>query len=519
MNPGSRSVNRLSGIIILLSLIITIPSLPTKVLADAPVLLVVDTTVDNGSLTACTSDPGDCSLRGAISHVNADTSGTAPEYEILVGSGTYTLTGAADENNNASGDLDTKPQNALTIIGFDRSVAFINGNHIDRVFDHRGPGRLVLTGLTIQNGQVPSGKGGGAGILNAQTAPVWLYYDTVDSNTVLGATVDDVGGGVRDIASTLRLVGTTISNNQADAGGGLDLNDTTFFMDVSIINGNYANDNFGGGIRTTNGGTYTIYSSQIKDNVALQAGGIYNNSLGTLNMTDTTVSGNSTTAYGGGGMILYGTSSLIGVTISGNSVASGNIGGGIAAYGIVNLVNSTIAYNTATTGGGIYIGKDASVGINHVTDANNSADTGRGSAVYMSSEDTGTGGTFSFTNSIFSSYEPELSTCNSSPGSFTIIDGGYNLFDQTLNCFTHVFTDLTYAYPALGPLSNNGGLTQTMSLYSFSDAIDAASPGDPAFDQRNHSRKDGDGDGLVAADIGAFEYESAVTYLPILLKP
>jgi hypothetical protein len=521
MNTGSKQIRGFSNIILLLSLILTSLALPQPVYAGGAVTLLVDTTADNASLTACTPAPGDCSLRGAIQHVNADTVGTPPAYEILLGMGTYTLTGAAGEDLNTSGDLDTIPQNTLYITGIDRSVTFINGNHVDRVFDHKGPGQLFLTSLTIQNGQVATLSGGGGGVRNTNSADMVLTLVTVDSNTVLGTDgSDDRGGGIRNSNSQLSLDHTVISHNQADSGGGLTLDNTTLFMDHSIINSNHADANFGGGIDSSGGGVFTIYRSQIINNTALQAGGFYNNTAGILNMFDSTIAGNSTLGYGGGGMILFGTSYLERVTISGNSVTTGAYGGGLAVFGIANLVNVTIAENTAKTGGGIYIGKNANVGFNHVTAANNSADDGFGSAVFMDDEGTASGGTFSFTNSIFSSYEPETNTCiKGTTGTFSITDLGYNLFDQTLNCYTHVFTDQTYAYPALGTLAYYGGWTATLPLNSFSDAIDTASPGDPAVDQRNHSRKDGDGDGLVAADIGAYEYESASVYIPLIRKP
>ncbi|MGB8252932.1 MAG: hypothetical protein WCF08_06925, partial [Anaerolineaceae bacterium] len=120
---GLKRVRRFSGIIIVLFLLLASLALPQNVKAGGGVTLTVDTTTDNPALTACTSSPGDCSLRGAITHVNADTSLSAPMYEILLGAALYTLTqtGAPEENLNASGDLDTIPQNWLYITGINSS--------------------------------------------------------------------------------------------------------------------------------------------------------------------------------------------------------------------------------------------------------------------------------------------------------------------------------------------------------------------------------------------------------------
>ena len=61
----------------------------------------------------------------------------------------------------------------------------------------------------------------------------------------------------------------------------------------------------------------------------------------------------------------------------------------------------------------------------------------------------------------------------------------------------------------LGPLANNGGPTRTHALLAGSPAIDRGDgAGAPATDQRGPGfprRKDGNGDGRAAVDIGAFE--------------
>jgi hypothetical protein len=63
--------------------------------------------------------------------------------------------------------------------------------------------------------------------------------------------------------------------------------------------------------------------------------------------------------------------------------------------------------------------------------------------------------------------------------------------------------------PMLGVLKNNGGPTKTHALLAGSPAIDAGdNAGVPATDQRGSGfprKKDGNGDGLIVVDIGAFE--------------
>jgi hypothetical protein len=61
--------------------------------------------------------------------------------------------------------------------------------------------------------------------------------------------------------------------------------------------------------------------------------------------------------------------------------------------------------------------------------------------------------------------------------------------------------------PMLAPLANNGGPTRTHALLAGSPAIDKGdNAGAPAADQRGVARpRDGDGNGSLIADIGAFE--------------
>ena len=74
--------------------------------------------------------------------------------------------------------------------------------------------------------------------------------------------------------------------------------------------------------------------------------------------------------------------------------------------------------------------------------------------------------------------------------------------------------EITGQDPKLGPLTNNGGPTETRALLHGSPAIDAGNPATPgsggnaceATDQRGVARpQDGDAGGVATCDIGAFE--------------
>ena len=70
----------------------------------------------------------------------------------------------------------------------------------------------------------------------------------------------------------------------------------------------------------------------------------------------------------------------------------------------------------------------------------------------------------------------------------------------------------------LGPLGYHGGRTMTHRLLAGSAAIDGAQAEHcPETDQRGVDRPlDGDGDGVAACDVGAFEARWSITEVPAL---
>jgi hypothetical protein len=96
----------------------------------------------------------------------------------------------------------------------------------------------------------------------------------------------------------------------------------------------------------------------------------------------------------------------------------------------------------------------------------------------------------------------------------TFVSGGHNLIGVVDGFATgfgaasdQLGTSSDPLDPLLGPLANNGGPTQTHALLAGSPAIDKGdNTGAPATDQRGVARpRDGDGNGSLLVDIGAFE--------------
>jgi hypothetical protein len=198
-----------------------------------------------------------------------------------------------------------------------------------------------------------------------------------------------------------------------------------------------------------------------------------------FSMENSTVSGNS--ASYGGGLANQKLAILRNVTISGNSAV--NAGGGISQWndGNLTLFNTTVADNEVTGG----------------------STNSWGIAALMA---------FYAYNSILSA-APGMQVCSTS---FGLDDGDHNITTDS-SCGT-IYS--TVADPRIGPLSVHGS-TWLHTLLLGSPAID---DGDPdtcePYDQRGISRPiDGNGDGLVICDIGAYEAFPAAGFLPLLIRP
>ena len=258
-----------------------------------------------------------------------------------------------------------------------------------------------------------------------------------------GEAIDSSGGGIQTYKATLSLNQVAVRGNistKTGAGGGLFIKESKVSISESLVAENRNSGNGGG-----------IYSDETQ--LSLVNSTIANNVVDTSLYPDHEGWG----AYGGG-LELYGGGLVMqNVTIAGNSVRDGN--GGLAGYGAgltipqeptdpidpLDIVNTVVAGNTATE-----------------------------------VEKTG------------QCYEP-------------IPSAGHNLEQQEPagepRCF-ETATDLI-ADPHLGPLTDNGGETDTLALLTGSPAFNAADAAKcPATDQRGLPRPS-----LGGCDIGAFEVQ------------
>jgi hypothetical protein len=187
---------------------------------------------------------------------------------------------------------------------------------------------------------------------------------------------------------------------------------------------------------------------------------------------------------------------LIGDTIDGNLARTG---GGVDHFnGQLSMINDTVTGNAASDNGGGLYNRDTAT-LTHVTFSGNTANgQGTGGNIF---NDTAS---MAIKNSIVANSDAS-GNCFNSDG--FINSQGHNIESGNSCGFTSV-GDLVNTDPLFGPLQNNGGFTLTFALLPDSPAIDRGdNTGCPTTDQRGFSRPvDGNGDGIVACDMGAFEF-------------
>lgn len=400
---------------------------------------------------------GDCSLREAVEAANTNSAvdnciDNSGNYDFIVlDAQTYTLSILGfNEDANQTGDLDITED--VTIQGQGPGQTVINAADIDRAL-HILSGYVIVRNLTITDGSTDTffGDGGCIYVNGSLRLEGVFIYSCLAGNA--GGGIYAAPGASLDIRDS-----EIVENGAGGSGGGIFIAAGAFvsIIDNTTIHNNYANQN-GGGIFNI-GTILDIYNTTISSNRADlgNGGGIFNGSSGSI-----------------GGSIVPAT--ILNTTISSNSAV---FGGGIFNAGqITDVINVTIAYNDALQGGGI--------------------------------RNANSGSFWSIRSSIIAN---SINGGDCSNAGF-ISSWGYNILSDS-SC-SSVFTstgDLLSTDPMLGPLQNNGGLTQTHALLPGSPAIDHIDDEFvcpwPDRDQRGVARPiDGDGDSVAFCDSGAFEFE------------
>jgi len=300
----------------------------------------------------------------------------------------------------------------------------------------------------------------------------------------------EFGGGVYN-HGTLLMTDVVISGNSAGGGAGI-FNGGILTLNNSLVMGNVG-DGEGGGI--FNGSKLTLINSTVSDNRARGGGAISN--WGEVNLVDSTIRSNSAT-YEGGGIRVSSTGelNLTTSTVSGNEAY---IGGGIINWGVLVVTNSTISSNRANQGGGIY--NRRTLALANSTLNGNQAE--RGGGLYDRPVDRT--GTAEVVSAIIAgntaAVAPDCAGSLTSLGhNFIGIDSGCG-FSPTIE--DQMGSPARPIDPMLGPLSANGGPTETQALLPDSPAIRGGSGVNgncPATDQRRVARLN-----RAACDVGAYQ--------------
>ncbi len=367
-------------------------------------------------------------------------------------------------------------------------------------------GAMTITQCIIsENSALPWGFGGG--IANAAVGGTLTVNDSIfsDNHSSEGGAI--LNGG-RLTVSDSTFSGNSVSQNGSNGGGISNIGVMT--VSGSTITGNSASYLGGGIYNDIRVVTALVSNSTISDNAAGQdgsagmGGGIFN--MGMLTVNDTSISGNRAVpgyVCSGGGIADFGTLAVNRANISGNSagpfLGSGFGGGVCIGYGMAAVSDTTIVGNsTSGQGGGIYLG----YGMAAVTDStivgNGTTVQGsfNGGGIYI-----GPGTTFSAENTIIARnvavVGPDVSGGISSRG--------YNLISDPTDSTGWVDTDVLSVDPRLGPLQDNGGLTQTMAPLRGSPALNAGAPDQLGVpDQRGVVRSGGVNIGAYQASATAF---------------
>lgn len=365
---------------------------------------------------------------------------------------------------------------------------------------------LTITRSTFDNNSATDGSGRGGAIQNAPLGNLFVTNTLFTSNQAL-----DGGALFVDSGSAANLTAVTLRNNSGGYGGGAE-NNGTLNINNSLIENNSVTGS-GGGVWNFTGGILNLYQTTVQNNSAYEGGGI-NSYGGQVTMQDVNVVGNiATNSHGGGIYHGGGTFNVTNATISGNmaSDAAAN-GGGIYQNSDDNLTltNVTLANNQAGFFGGGFYHYGRYAVLTNVTIANNLAGAA-GDAIYEDSPMTvGNPGVVQIANSVI------FGSSNNCDGpAFQSL--GNNISTGSCTALSHGTDQQNYSGDLLlGPLAFNGGrfIMQTYLPQLGSPLIDAADATQCfATDQRSALR-------VSTCDIGAVEYGASTPYLflPLVVR-
>jgi hypothetical protein len=287
--------------------------------------------------------------------------------------------------------------------------------------------------------------------------------------------------------SDLTITGTKETGIQLGDG----TNSASLTLSGVALSGNGKAGIDGAGIETYSHTVLSVNASTIENNQGQEGAGVF--VAGQATITNSTIANNRSITGYGGGLLSRGLLVLSGDTFADNSSVDGG-GGVFVEDNATTITNSTISENQAADGGGIE-SRGLPTLLND-TIAGNESTNGHGSGG-------GIAGSATATNTIIadnSDNEGHIDNCSEA-----LTAGGPNL-ENGKECAFAAHGGISEADPLLGPLTNNGGLTETQRLLPGSPAIEGGTNTEcPSTDQRGIMRPVG-----PKCDIGAVEYAPPV---------
>jgi len=434
---------------------------------------------------SCATAEGTCTLRAALDELNVI---EPPVARVELPAGRYHLT---------AGPLKIRKQVELRGAGPSRTTIDAQGLfRVVEVFTDEGVGyedvpraepTVHIRDVALVNGV--SVEGGGLWIFESRVAldRVWILDNLASRD----------GGGIFTDFSSLIARDVVVAHNRAGRNGGA-IQANQAVVERSTLSNNEA-ALFGGGIHTGSLGAIwghtRVVASLIEGNIAGESGGGV--ASDSLELIESTLRDNRALA-GGGATMMAGR--IVRSTLSGNEAQ--DLGGGLYAEpaseawlelglpGTINLASSTLSSNQADAGGGLAMegGPHIELSIESTTIANNDAFLAAGllwigGAPTSSSQRTVVAG----------------NRGGDCAGGRPLARGRNHDGDGSCGAPVSGAADLS-------PLGDWGGPTETHLPSAGSALVDAGGPSCLARDQRRFARPlDGDGDGIVACDIGSVE--------------
>ena len=329
-----------------------------------------------------------------------------------------------------------------------------------------------ISETSVSDSSVSDNGGGG---ITGVYGPLRVTNSTVSDNGGAGITWGDCynifsgGPPVPFVSCPVTVADSTVTGNKGD-GIDAEMGDPT---SSATISGSTISANAGVGINAEQGAV--VSASMIEGN---QGGGLYVNAgvSGFLAGNDINISGNTisgNTAPAGGGMYICECAGLPSdIVISGNAITGNRAtdGGGIylsSPFG-ATISDNTIAANIATNGGGIYNVGDVTITLStfsgNVASQSNVVDNAAAAGTPVST--------------VWAAADIFDGSCQNM-GAWR--DGGYNVGSDG-SCLNGGAGDVKYgaslsANGLLGPLAQNGGLTETLLPLAGNPAIEIVPSG------------------------------------------